>query len=430
MNRSGRRAVLLFSALGAVLAASTFAEQGIVRTRDGQTYQGDVTVGNEVVRIRLHGVETILQKADIESIELKRDYEADFRQRLAGLDEKDVAGRIALAREAFDRRRYDLAREALENALNVDPNSREATDMLRLVQRQIELERDRAQTADQASSAGAAAPSTPASRLPPAPVHTADRRLLTPADVEIIRRKELKSGDSGVRISIDPVVRKRFAESQNMTLAEFNAKSPVQQALEIFEKGDPQMQQRVRITSDPPAILEFRRQIQPMVLQNCATAACHGGSAGAGLILYSPADNDLVTYTNFYILMTYEKPIADAGGVFGNSAKRLVERGRGEQSLLANYGLPTNIAEYDHPLVGGKPIQPMFRNKDDPKYRALIEWMNRSLAPIQPDYGIDYTLPTGQSFEHVAGHPAEATQPATQPAEPVMAAPGQPALPR
>ncbi|WP_428939756.1 tetratricopeptide repeat protein [Fontivita pretiosa] len=426
MNRSGRRAVLLFAAIGAILVASTFADQGVVRTRDGQTYQGDVTVGNEVVRIRLHGVETILQKADVESIELKSDYEADFRQRLSKLDEKDVAGRIALAREAFDRRRYDLAREALENALSVDPNSREATDMLRLVQRQIELERDRAATAGEATVAAGAAPSTPSSRLPPTPVHSGDRRLLTPADVEVIRRKELKPGDSGVRISIDPAVRKRFAESQNMTLAEFNAKPPVQQALEIFEKGDPDMQQRVRIASDPPAILEFRRQIQPMVLQNCATAACHGGSAGGSLILYSPADNDLVTYTNFYILMTWEKPIADTGGVFGNSAKRLIERGRGEQSLLANFGLPINIAEYDHPLVGGKPIQPMFRNKDDPKYRALVEWMNRSLSPIQPDYGINYTPPTGQSLVHVAG---QTTQPATQQGEPVMSAPGQPALP-
>jgi hypothetical protein len=113
------------------------------------------------------------------------------------------------------------------------------------------------------------------------------------------------------------------------------------------------------------------------------------------LVLYTGGENDALTYTNFYILQSIAKRVEQPNQTFFNSNQRkLIERGHGEESLLANYGLPASIGTYDHPLVNGKPIQPVFRNRDDARYRAVVSWMNETLSPVTPDYGVRYTLPT------------------------------------
>ena len=82
------------------------------------------------------------------------------------------------------------------------------------------------------------------------------------------------------------------------------------------------------------------------------------------------------------------------GGIFTRPMEhRLIARGHGERSLLANYGLPPAIADFDHPPVRGRPIQPIFRNREDIRYRMLVDWMNTTLSPFEPDYGILYTPP-------------------------------------
>src|SRR5262249_48532124 len=144
---------------------------------------------------------------------------------------KDVAGRIALAHEAFDHREYDLSRATLEQALTIDPNSREATDMLALIQNQVRLERARQETPP---TVGATSTTRPAPIVP-----MVDRRLLTKADIEAIRRAELQQSDASVRIAFDSnEVKRRFADSQNVAYADFAALTPVEQALLIYDRGD------------------------------------------------------------------------------------------------------------------------------------------------------------------------------------------------
>jgi hypothetical protein len=381
---------LLAAAAGVIVGTShSRAAESIVRTRDSGTFQGDVTESGTNVIIRSHGgVETVIPKTDVASIEPVGNYAEEFKAKLAKLDSKDVAGRIALARDAFDHHEYDLARTTLDLALAIDPNNREATDLQALIQNQMRLER--------AAENPSTAPAVAVRRTTPMGQSGVDRRLLTTADIEAIRRAELQPGDVNVRIRFDSNdVKKRFADSQNVGYADFAALLPVEQALLIFDRGDESMRDKVHILSDPGSIIEYRRQIQPLVLQNCATTGCHGGPSGAGLVLLTNADSDAVTYTNFYILQSYRKRL-DAGnnGIFSGNLKRLIMRGHGEQSLLANYGLPTNIAEYDHPLVNGKPIQPIFRNKQDARYLMVLNWMDNVLTNIEPDYGIRYTPPS------------------------------------
>ena len=69
---------------------------------------------------------------------------------LAGLKEGDVvpvkvvsidqSGRIKLSRKAFEMRDYETAKQLANEALVIDPNSRDAIDMLELVRRQVALE--------------------------------------------------------------------------------------------------------------------------------------------------------------------------------------------------------------------------------------------------------------------------------------------------
>jgi hypothetical protein len=378
-----RRTGWMCLAAGVLLASVLWGEDGVVRTKDGFVYEGEVTETSTHVTIKSHGVETVIPRGDVASKDRAGDYEQEFRARLGKLEAQDVAGRVALAREAFDRRQYILAREMLEAAISIDGNNRQAFDLYVLVQNQIRMERTRTEPPTTA----------PATRPQVSPMPVADRRVLTTADVQAIRRTELQSSDTGVRIRFDGDVKKRFADSQNLSFADFVAWSPVEQALMILQDGDQAMRDKVQILSDPQSIGVYRRQIQPLILQNCATASCHGGPSGAGLVLLTGGESDAMTYTNFFILQRYRKQVGGAQRVFSGNMKRLIERGSGEHSLLANYGLPANIGEYDHPPVNGKLIAPAFRNREDARYLLVVEWMNESLKDIGPDYGIRYTPP-------------------------------------
>jgi len=190
-----------------------------------------------------------------------------------------------------------------------------------------------------------------------------------------------------------------------MTFAQFNRLSAVQQALAIIERGSDEMRQQVRIATDPSAIIEFKK-LQPLILTGCATSGCHGGPGGGNLTLFSPADTDPLAYTNFYILQKHQQKVEQDAAIFGGGVRRLLDRGHGAESLLASYGLPSSAPELDHPLVGGRPINAIFRGKDDPRYQQLVRWMNESLKRIEPNYGVEYDAPIP------AKPPAATTSPA------------------
>ena len=393
-----------------------FADNGIVKTKEGAAYQGDVKDRGDNVVITIHGIDTVIPKTEIASIERVGSYADDFHARLAKLGQADVAGRITLAREAFDKRQYELAREAAESALAADNNSREATDMLELIRSQVRLERAKADNPTVPTGTGAST-APPVAQAPNAQPGI-ERRLLSNGDIETIRRMELQATDTTARIRFEGDVKKRFADSQNIPFAQFNGQSPTQQAIQILDKGEKSMKEKVHVMSDPQSITEYRGQIQPLVLRNCATSNCHGSVAGGRFVLYTSQEaNDQVAYTNLYILEKFAMNIKSKGdtesGVFGGkSEKRMVDRGHGEESLLANFGLPTTVADPNHPLVNGKAIAPIFRGKDDPRYQMILRWMDKSLTQIQPEYGITYVPPVGATTEPASeDKPGPATRP-------------------
>jgi hypothetical protein len=89
-------------------------------------------------------------------------------------------------------------------------------------------------------------------------------------------------------------------------------------------------------------------------------------------------------YTNFLLVQGYKpkKPIEGKDYV-------MLDRVNPEDSLLLLYGLPQQDSPLPHPKV--KNFRPIFKGRNDPKYKAIVDWATHTLAPIAPDYGIDLT---------------------------------------
>ncbi|HEV2293949.1 MAG TPA: hypothetical protein VGR35_08835 [Tepidisphaeraceae bacterium] len=398
-----------------LVAAPLLAKPGVVKTRDGQSYEGDVTESGATVTVKTRNVPIVIQRTDVESIEYLGTLDEQYAQRMARLDPSDANGRVTVARWAFDQGRYDLARDALESALTIEPNHRDATTMLESVRVQVRLERAKKQ-ADDARRTAATAPTTEPATAPAtvgstAPVRGEPRNLLSADDINAIRQFELKPTDTHVRINFSRDVKKRFATANNMRLQDFNALPQFEQLQRILQGGTADMKRDVRIVSDPSSILEYRRNVQPLLLGSCATSGCHGTAGAGGLMFYTPADSEAVTYTNFFIAQTYARQPERQQGPFGAGERRLIDRIEPANSLLLNYGLPANIAEFDHPQVNG--YRPIFRNRDDSGYRRVENWIRDGLRPVKVEYDVNFTPPQRQGSER-----PEATEqsPATQPA--------------
>jgi tetratricopeptide (TPR) repeat protein len=375
--------------LGVVVTIAP-AKPGVVVTKDGRKFEGEITEKNDQVIVNIRGVDMTLAREDITSIIYPEAFNKEFEDRLAKLDKNDVAGRIALARWAFDRRQYGKAREALDSAIALDPNNREAADLQQVITSQMRLESNKA-------PADARTLPTP----PPNPTG-AERRFLSAADINLMRQKELQSTDK-VNVRFENNVEKRFMKYRNLQFNDFNALKPVDKALKILDEGDETMKADVKILGDPASIFEYRTTIQPIVLNGCATSNCHGGPKGADFILYNPADNDQAVYTNLYILLRYKmKTNEPASGVFGSSQRKMVDRGQGARSILVQYGLPVDVAELDHPIVAG--YDGVFRTMQDLRMKQVADWMDHSLKQPDPDYGdIKFAPPKAASSQPTTG---------------------------
>src|SRR5947207_6803684 len=192
-----------------------------------------------------------------------------------------------------------------------------------------------------------------------------------------MRQKELQTTDK-INVRFENNVEKRFMRYRNLSFNDFNALKPVDKALKILDEGDETMKADVKVLGDPASIFEYRRTIQPVVLNGCAATNCHGGPKGGDFILYNPADNDQAIYTNLFTLFRYKMKTNEAtGGVFGSSQRKMIDRGQGARSILVQYGLPVDVAELDHPNVQG--FDGVFRTMQDLRIKQLTDWMDHAL---------------------------------------------------
>ena len=225
-----------------------------------------------------------------------------------------------------------------------------------------------------------------------------DRHLLNAEQINTIKQMELRDDDSRVRVRLDNNVAKKYIEFANLDTREFSQLPDGAKAARILKKGSDEMRKDVKIITDPQSILEFKAKVQPTLMQGCASVACHGGSNAGRFLFYNPADNDAVTYTNFYTLTQLTSTVE-------KTERRMIDRLYPRNSLIIQFGMPRDRAEFKHPDVNG--WKAAYSNGQDARYLQVLDWVQNGLVSIQPNYGIDFTLPTTK---------APATQPAAQPA--------------
>ncbi len=391
--------VLAMAVLAVVGTSALLAKPGIVKNNDGAVFQGDVTSDERYVHItNTRGIRTTVDKRNVASIEYVEDPAEQFKKQLAALAPNDINGRIALARLAYEGRRYTDARDALDSALAIDANNADASQLLDTVQKQMRLERNTG-TATPAETGGAATTTeTTANPTTTAPV-AGQATFLTAADINRIRQMEWQQNDRNMRVRFKGDVKRRYVQMKALDPRQFNAMNAADQAWAILTEHNSDLSKDVELLSDPGAIADFRKPaVYGKILAGCAAAGCHGTTGAGGFMLHTSGDNESQVYTNFYILQTFRKNI-------GERVYTMIDRQTPDQSLLLQYGLPADIAELDHPPVLS--YRGIFRGKTDPTYRAVESWMRSSLPIIVPDYKIEYKAPSTQPAAAPTTAPAQ-----------------------
>ncbi len=386
------RCWFLAAASVSILSSMVFARPGEVVSKEGQVYRGDVTESDDgkSVLIKSGTIETRLHRLNVAKVEYTRSFDEQFAEKTAKLQPTDAMSRVELGKWANDNGKYAEARTMYEDALKIDPSNREASHLLDVLLKQSEL--DKKSTKSDAKSEGksdrkpASKPATTASSNPSTAPTTAEalspvieKKTLTPADINVIRQKELRPGEN-FTARLDNNVQKRFVDSTAMDAVKFNALSINDRARKILDAHDADLCRDVKLSTDPAALKDFRR-IQPVILSGCANSGCHATANAGNLALYSPADNEAKAYTNFYLLQTYVK---------GNQA--MIDRMTPGHSLLLEMGLPPEVSTNAHPQVPN--FRAAFRDRQDPRYIQVSDWIGKSLNVVQPNYGIEFPVAT------------------------------------
>lgn len=382
-----------------LLSTSLMARQGMVKTKDGNTFDGDVSEdpvkGN--VTIIIHGIAYTVKRANVESISYADDVAQQIRTKAGQLPPNDTTDRLALAQYAIDNHAPMAARDVLLEVQRIDPNNAAARDMLERVNAQLRSSAPPA-TAPAAPTAVVPAPGAtlPPTAAPPTappvaapvvaapPANSTVTRMVTPDEINWIRQAELRSGDT-VRVRIDADLRRKFADYMGMPLGDLNKMSPIAQAFLILDKGTPEMRRAVKILSDPPEIAQYRREVQRTVLAGCATSKCHGGPDAGRFRLFPQSDSDAATYTNFVILQQYSANVPGRHGL-------MIDRQNPQSSLVLQYMLPPGIADTPHPEAKG--YHGIVRGPTDMRFTQVLGWIRDGLNPVAPDYSrIDLSRP-------------------------------------
>jgi hypothetical protein len=392
-----------------LLASVCSAQPGIVKTRDGQTFEGEITETADQVIIERKGIKVTVEKSDIRSISYSNSVEQEYQRRLAKLTAYDVRGRLDLAQWVFQNKAYALALEVLNEAQRIQPRNEDVAEMIRTVERQIYLERreERKRTPIQLATADndpRNATTAPTSR----PAVTRATRLVTPDEMNLIRQNEWHGLDQPIRVTFKNDVRRSFLAAQrDVNPADFNRVTPAQQAWVILQNGTPDMKKNVVLLNDPPVLIAFTT-VQRALLGGCA--ACHTADKSKGnFVLRWPSNTDAERLTNFLILQQYTTKV-------GDRTYSMIDRDRPQDSLLLQFALPpveqrgANVqpGTIGHPNAGN--YRGVVRSLPDPKTARAFEWISALNTPA-PDYSMI-------DLSGAGGSPANTAPPRVSPAAP------------
>ena len=267
------------------------AKPGVVKTRDGRSIEGDVTDQGDTVTITVHGIPTSVPKENVESIQYTGTIDEQYQQKLNDLPKNAGASdHLDLARWLLDNHAYNLALREVSAAQHLDPNNSDAATLEQTIESQMRLDRAR-------KAAPTAPPQSNTTVTPAAPItatpgtggsghNAAMHRYVSTDNIFSLRQAEWPPDDTSVKISFTNDVRRKYIASAQENAAQFMNQSPVEQANAILANGSADMHKDIKLLTDPAPLATFKKNIQPIILSGCATAACHGGPSGGKFFLY------------------------------------------------------------------------------------------------------------------------------------------------
>lgn len=313
-------------------------------------------------------------RPDRSPVDLRREYQQKFDR----LRADDIEGHYRLAEWCRENRIYRLLLRQSQHVLQLDPGHENARLLYRLAVEQLRAQA--AETQPQAADAQA---------------NPNDGELLTPGQIQKVKFAEFLDRDQ-VRPPLPPTnIRARqpapseeflqvrfkgdvlnefldqmagstdFSSREDRTA--FLLLPATRQVQIIREHTREEYQPQIDVLNNPLVLQQFER-VLPMVMNGCGTSVCHGGSEAEGWRLRTARPKtDLNLYTNFLILSRVR-----------NGNQRLINRHKPEDSLLLQYGLPTQQAAYQHP----QQIPVLFpRGADDLRYRTILAWIENLRVP-------------------------------------------------
>ncbi|MDP6546087.1 MAG: hypothetical protein QGH60_19065 [Phycisphaerae bacterium] len=309
----------------------------------------------------------------------------EYFKRRAAIGANDAKGNLMLGQWAYEKKLLRDAKVVLETALRIDPKLAEAAKLLAKINAAI--------TAGGASTAG-----------------VQDKFLLSMTDVYKVRLEEFRQKGDLVGVKYRKRVLQRFIAAMSgrddfegdmhfgKKFMGYTSIKKLQYILDPNRDIAPEtldtLKKDIIIESDPIFMRTFRSRIWPIVRQNCATTACHGAPEGKGKVklFSSPARDGRITYTNFVIL----------AGSSGKKGGRVLDRDTPAESLLLEYLLPKSQAKRPHPVTK-KAIRNLFKNREQPAYKLLRDWISALSAPGYPDYHLEYKPPFGMKLDLSGG---------------------------
>ncbi|MCK4660536.1 MAG: hypothetical protein KAV82_13530 [Phycisphaerae bacterium] len=305
--------------------------------------------------------------------------QTEYEKRVAQLKPDDIAGHLELALWCKDHGAYRLVRKQCTLILAQDANHEQAKLLLKLAMRHLG---EQEPPSDRSADPEQDGPEQNFSEL---------GRIISDEEIRRIRWIELMDEEPRqLSIRFKNNVVRRFLEAMEgkggfTTRAQrrdFMRLKPTEKLRVIRKHTGDRFAKDIIIRTDPKRMADFGRRVLPVVLSGCATSHCHGGPNQSSFAIYNGrmlSKNKV--YTNYLLMHNYR---------VGN--KRVINRDTPRKSLLLTYGfreLPPGLdPTYKHPVE----IKPVFSGANDPKYRAVCEWLD-SLSALEPDYGISLKQP-------------------------------------
>lgn len=425
MRRTRLAVTLLALPPAVMLAAGLFAQTGgegatperaRVTLNDGRTIEGELVERTaEGVTLRISGIATRFAAENVERVEMVQSRREQLLEQRKAVADDDLAARFDLAQKMAEAGELELARDELQAINDVSPGDRRVRSLMTQVEQRMRLRRGGSDTAPPPRGETAPPPKTTGGDNGTGENAQGPGRMnrLSTDDINRIRVWEIDlSQQPRVRVpnetldelferyNDDPDVPKGMAEQAALRRAPGH-----EQLAAIFKARAKDLYDTVQVLEDPPAMQAWRTNVHATyVLSYCASSACHGGETDAMKALPLLRDRDLTgAYTNFYLLQG-----------FRNQSGDMIERdqARLDQSLLLQYGLPQDVAQFRHPAVKG--WRPFFARKDDARYRQYLDALAMLWNPA-PDYGVKYDPWAEQEGDIPAENIDDATRPDAAP---------------